>query len=49
MIRVTDSLLRRHRRIPIASGSRNGALIQTLGEPYVEYMKTRKRFVPFVF
>lgn len=25
------------------------ALVQTLGEPYVAYMKTRKRFVPFVF
>lgn len=24
------------------------ALLQTLGEPYVAYMKTRKRFVPFV-
>ena len=24
------------------------ALIQTLGEPYVTYMRTRKRFVPFI-
>ena len=25
------------------------ALLQTVGEPYVLYMKTRKRFVPFVY
>jgi len=24
------------------------ALVQTLGEPYLAYMKTRKRFVPFI-
>jgi protein-S-isoprenylcysteine O-methyltransferase Ste14 len=29
-------------------GVEERALLQTIGEPYAKYMRTRKRFIPFI-